>query len=354
MKKYLITSAAALALCGLITSCTHELDYEASVQNSVVKKYEDAFVTAFGKPDPNQEWGFGSSTVVASRAMTRGSLPDKPTFRDGEGERRPRRLRGKNPLQRPSCTRRDPHRSCHLPHSELRKPEEDGGIHDRSLQELRLHPSGVRGQHLRPRPEREDEGIRRVQIRMLRRVARGHGRGMVPRRSSGGVRRGDLRRIHRQGLPHRPDGDGDRPGEVLLPHSVNYLEVQDVAAGVVGLPAVAVVRLTRNQMHAAHVPEPVQVRVRGLVGVSRMGMGGTGDVVVYRGHPLVEEAVAVPVDRAGEEDHLRDYPVYLAGHAEELVRIGGAGGLVEPVDEVYVDADNAVHSPFTSFSRTRE
>lgn len=86
MKKYLITSAAALALCGLITSCTHELDYEASVQSSVVKKYEDAFVTAFGKPDPNQEWGFGSSTVVASRAMTRGSLPDKPTFRDGEGD----------------------------------------------------------------------------------------------------------------------------------------------------------------------------------------------------------------------------------------------------------------------------
>lgn len=70
MKKYLITSAAALALCGLITSCTHELDYEASVQSSVVKKYEDAFVTAFGKPDPNQEWGFGPS-VATSRAMTR-------------------------------------------------------------------------------------------------------------------------------------------------------------------------------------------------------------------------------------------------------------------------------------------
>ena len=83
MKKYLITSAAALALCGLITSCTHELDYEASVQSSVVKKYEDAFVTAFGKPDPNQEWGFGTS-VVASRAMTRTSnKPSKPTFRDG-------------------------------------------------------------------------------------------------------------------------------------------------------------------------------------------------------------------------------------------------------------------------------
>ena len=71
MKKYLITSAAALALCGLITSCTHELDYEASVQSSVVKKYEDAFVTAFGKPDPNQEWGFGSKNS-STRSLTRG------------------------------------------------------------------------------------------------------------------------------------------------------------------------------------------------------------------------------------------------------------------------------------------
>jgi hypothetical protein len=70
MKKYLITSAAALALCGLITSCTHELDYEASVQSSVVKKYEDAFITAFGKPDPNQEWGFGSSTAANTRSYT--------------------------------------------------------------------------------------------------------------------------------------------------------------------------------------------------------------------------------------------------------------------------------------------
>jgi len=67
MKKYLITSAAALALCGLITSCTHEFDAELSAQNSVVQKYEEAFITAFGKPDPNQEWGFGPSTVVGTR-----------------------------------------------------------------------------------------------------------------------------------------------------------------------------------------------------------------------------------------------------------------------------------------------
>lgn len=65
-----MTSAAALAICGLITSCTHDIDYESSAQSTVVKKYEEAFVTAFGQPDPTQEWGFGSSTA-ASRAMTR-------------------------------------------------------------------------------------------------------------------------------------------------------------------------------------------------------------------------------------------------------------------------------------------
>ena len=71
MKKYLLTSAAALAFCGLFTSCTHDLGYdESSAQNSVMKTYEQAFVTAFGQPDPNQEWGFGAS-VATSRAMTR-------------------------------------------------------------------------------------------------------------------------------------------------------------------------------------------------------------------------------------------------------------------------------------------
>lgn len=73
MKKYLLTSAAALAFCGLFTSCTHDLGYDgeaAAAQNSVVKTYEQAFITAFGQPDPNNDWGFGPS-VATSRAMTR-------------------------------------------------------------------------------------------------------------------------------------------------------------------------------------------------------------------------------------------------------------------------------------------
>lgn len=73
MKKYFLTSAAALAFCGLFTSCTRDLGYDgeaAAAQNSVMKTYEQAFITAFGQPDPNNDWGFGPSTA-ASRAMTR-------------------------------------------------------------------------------------------------------------------------------------------------------------------------------------------------------------------------------------------------------------------------------------------
>lgn len=76
MKKYLFTSAAALAFCGLFTSCTHDLGYDeeaAAAQNSVMKTYEQAFITAFGQPDPNNEWGFGTSTA-STRAMTRANV----------------------------------------------------------------------------------------------------------------------------------------------------------------------------------------------------------------------------------------------------------------------------------------
>ena len=73
MKKYLLTSAATLAFCGLFTSCTHDLGYDenSAAKNYVVKTYEQAFVTAFGQPDPNQEWGFGSTSVAGVRGGTR-------------------------------------------------------------------------------------------------------------------------------------------------------------------------------------------------------------------------------------------------------------------------------------------
>ena len=73
MKKYFFSSAVALAFCGVFTSCTHDLGYDAEsyAQNSVVKTYEQAFVTAFGQPDPNNDWGFGTSTTqAATRTIT--------------------------------------------------------------------------------------------------------------------------------------------------------------------------------------------------------------------------------------------------------------------------------------------
>lgn len=87
MKKYLLTSAAALAFCGLFTSCTHDFDNDggSAAQNSVMKTYEQAFITAFGQPDPNNEWGFGTSTVAGTRGGTR-AVPGItfPTFKDGD------------------------------------------------------------------------------------------------------------------------------------------------------------------------------------------------------------------------------------------------------------------------------
>ena len=103
MKKYLLTSAAALAFCGLFTSCTHDLGYDgeaAAAQNSVVKTYEQAFITAFGQPDPNNDWGFGTSTVAATRGGTRAvpgiTFPDD--FRDKTGVNKP------STIQKPTIT----------------------------------------------------------------------------------------------------------------------------------------------------------------------------------------------------------------------------------------------------------
>lgn len=102
MKKYLLTSAAALAFCGLFTSCTHDFDNDggSAAQNSVMKTYEQAFITAFGQPDPNQEWGFGTSTVAATRGGTRAvpgiTFPDD--FRDKTGVNKP------STIQKPTIT----------------------------------------------------------------------------------------------------------------------------------------------------------------------------------------------------------------------------------------------------------
>ena len=57
----------------LITSCSHDMDqYKGGNTTENIKKtYENAFVETFGQPVENQDWGFGSKTTAAARAMTR-------------------------------------------------------------------------------------------------------------------------------------------------------------------------------------------------------------------------------------------------------------------------------------------
>lgn len=87
MKKYLITGLAAVAISGMFTSCTHETDAGAGSTNlGVVETYEQAFISRFGTPSADADWGFGSGATT-SRAGTRAeqfgfSLPTNPTFKD--------------------------------------------------------------------------------------------------------------------------------------------------------------------------------------------------------------------------------------------------------------------------------
>ena len=73
MKQYLTKGALALVLGGFLTSCSHEeFDISTYVADKV-KAYEQVFVSEFGSIDPNQDWGFGSTTSNSGQArrMTR-------------------------------------------------------------------------------------------------------------------------------------------------------------------------------------------------------------------------------------------------------------------------------------------
>ena len=70
MKKIFFTGMTAVLLGGAFTSCSHDLDVDRSaMEQSIKATYEQAFVSRFGTPAPNQDWGFGSSQ---SLARTRG------------------------------------------------------------------------------------------------------------------------------------------------------------------------------------------------------------------------------------------------------------------------------------------
>jgi len=65
MKKYLMTGIAALALCAGFTSCSHDSEGFASLQDVSKSKYQDAFVNRYGEIDRNQDWGFGTTRTRA-------------------------------------------------------------------------------------------------------------------------------------------------------------------------------------------------------------------------------------------------------------------------------------------------
>ena len=82
MKKYLMTGIAALALGGIITSCSHDMDqYKGGNTTENIKKtYENAFIETFGPVANTQTWGFGSATVAGTRGGTR-SLGDYDEYK---------------------------------------------------------------------------------------------------------------------------------------------------------------------------------------------------------------------------------------------------------------------------------
>ena len=83
MKKNLFAGVAALMLCGVFTSCSHDVEFdEQGYVDNVRSTYEQAFKARFGTPAPNQDWGFGSSANVRTRAGSDAPVPTYvgPTF----------------------------------------------------------------------------------------------------------------------------------------------------------------------------------------------------------------------------------------------------------------------------------
>lgn len=69
MKKYLMVGMSALALCSTFMSCSHDDIMTYSGKINVIENYQQAFLTRFGQPAPNQDWGFGSDSTRATRAL---------------------------------------------------------------------------------------------------------------------------------------------------------------------------------------------------------------------------------------------------------------------------------------------
>ena len=89
MKKYLMTALTAVALSGLFTGCSKEMETngETTAEADIIQTYENAFITRFGQPHENQTWGFGSVAETRSGNTSGGydAYPATHTYTDANG-----------------------------------------------------------------------------------------------------------------------------------------------------------------------------------------------------------------------------------------------------------------------------
>lgn len=86
MKKYLKTGALAFIACGFMTSCHEtEIDYASQIEAKKTT-FAENFVKFYGEIDPNQDWGFGTTTSGFTRSGNTGeTYPATHVYTDAYG-----------------------------------------------------------------------------------------------------------------------------------------------------------------------------------------------------------------------------------------------------------------------------
>ena len=117
MKKQLITGALALVVGGILSSCHNDEGLYGSIVEQKMQAYQELFVQEFGEIDPNQDWGFGISSIAArTRAEDNGYSEPTANIWADQGYKAPRELTAGQKLRvkayfqaNPNLTYEDPH-----------------------------------------------------------------------------------------------------------------------------------------------------------------------------------------------------------------------------------------------------
>jgi hypothetical protein len=80
MKKYVSTGLLALLTTAYLTSSCSRDDFSGSIIDAKKQAFSENFIAAYGKINPQQDWGFGSSTTRAFTRAVDDGMPDRPTF----------------------------------------------------------------------------------------------------------------------------------------------------------------------------------------------------------------------------------------------------------------------------------